>query len=385
MANTLTNLFTDAYAALNVVSRELTGFIPAVQMDASAERIAAGQTLRSPIAPAATLEDATPAMAFPTASDQTFTNRTLTMGTPRRAKFSWTGEEQMSLNNGGAGYLTLRQNQIAEGFRALANEIDQSIFAAARVAGSRAVGTAGTTPFASTLEGTAEAGRILNEAGAPQSGRQLVISGLAASKLRTLGQLTKANEAGDTSLLRQGTLLDINSFAIRESASVGSITVGTASGATTNNAGYAVGATTLTLASAGTGTLIAGDVVTFAGDTNQYIIKTGDADVSGGGTIVLESPGLRVAMSAATKAITVVAAATRNIAFTRSAIVLATRVPMMPTEGDLAIANEIVTDERTGLSFDIRIYPGVGMVTGTINIISGVAVFNPSHVSHLLG
>ena len=51
MANTLTNLIPDAYAALDVVSRELTGLIPAVLRDSRTDNVAANQSVRVPITP----------------------------------------------------------------------------------------------------------------------------------------------------------------------------------------------------------------------------------------------------------------------------------------------------------------------------------------------
>ena len=84
-------------------------------------------------------------------------------------------------------------------------------------------------------------------------------------------------------------------------------TSGTASGATTDATGYATSTTTITLASAGTGTILVGDYVTFAGDTVKYKVTSGDADVSNGGTITIDSPGLLTAIPASATAITVYA------------------------------------------------------------------------------
>lgn len=80
---------------------------------------------------------------------------------------------------------------------------------------------------------------------------------------------------------------------------------GTAVGATTDNAGYAIAATTITLASAGAGSILAGDYVRFAGQTTSYLVATGDASVANGGTIELAAPGLVAAIPASATAITV--------------------------------------------------------------------------------
>lgn len=388
MANTLTSLIPDAFAALDVVSRELVGFIPAVARDSRADRVPVGQTLRSTVAPSNTsAADITAAMSLPSAGDQTISNKSLTITKARYTKFSWNGEEIAAVNTG-PGFLTIQQDQIAQAIRALINEIEVDIANAFAVGASRAYGTAATTPFptAADFSDAAQLFKILDDNGAPSSDRHMVLNTTATANLRgKQSGLFRVNEAGTDSLLRRGSLGNLMGFEIHESAQVNNQTAGTNSGATTNAAGYAVGSTTFTLASAGTGTILAGDVITFAGDTNKYVVVTGDADVSNGGTITIAEPGIRIAMSAATKAITTIATSARNVGFSRNAALLATRLPNIPPEGDLATDRQTITDPRTGLSLELAVYPGFRMNVYFVGVAWGVTVFKPEHSAILLG
>ncbi|EPG7849998.1 TPA: P22 coat - protein 5 family protein [Acinetobacter baumannii] len=384
MANTLTGLTVTIFNALDVVSRELTGFIPAVSSDMTYNRAAKGQTVTSPVAPAATASDITPGVTPPNDGDQVIGKVDMTITKARRVPVRWNGEEKLALDNNGASYNTILRDQFAQAMRTLANEVEADV-AGLAIGASRAVGTAGTTPFATNLKDSALALKALQDNGAPKGDLQLVIDTTAGANMRTLTQLTKANEANDDSLLRRGVLLDVHGFAIRESAQVVTHASGTGASATTNAAGYAIGATSITLASAGTGTIVAGDVITFAGDTNQYVVVGGDTDVSNGGTITLAKPGLRKAIPAAATAITVAPTSTRNLAFARSAIALATRIPALPEGGDSADDRMIVTDPVSGLSFEIAIYRQYRQVQYEVSLAWGCAMVKPEHSIILLG
>lgn len=381
--NTLTNLLPDAYAALDIVSRELTGLIPSVTVDARANQAAKNENIRVPIIPESNaLIDITPSMAIPSEADQSFDNVAITLTKYKAAPFSWDGEEEYAMNKG-VGINNLRSGQILQAMRKLVNEVESDL-AALHTGFSRAAGAVGTAPFATTTAAITATRKILVDNGAPLDDASLVLNTTAGADLRTLLNVNStrldARPVGE-----QGVIQRISDLNIRESAQIVNSTAGTASSATTNNAGYAVGDTVITLASAGTGTLVAGDVITFAGDTNQYVIASGDADVSGGGTITLAEPGLRKAMSAATKAITVVAAAARHMAFSRSAIVLATRVPKIPMGGDLRMGTELITDPRTGLTFEITMWPGQRKVVYQIALVWGVKLIKPEHTALLIG
>jgi len=384
-ANTLTNLIPTLYVALDVVSRELVGFIPAVTIDASVARAAIGQTVRSFVAPAATAFTIAPAQHRTDVGEQTIGNITLAITESRACPIRWQGEESMQINSpGGSGVSRIMVDQFAQAMRTLVNEIEADL-AGLYVNASRGVIPNATTLFSANLADAANVRKILADNGAPLSDLQLVIGTTEGAALRTLTQLSKVSEAGDATLLRQGVLLDIYGMAIRESAAVISPEIGTEAGATLDSTDYALGTETMTLANAGTGTVVAGDLVTIAntGDTTtQYVNKTLIAAVANG-TFVINKPGLQKAITANNCAIACYQKSNRNMAFARSAIVLATRMPALPAGGDMAVDRTTITDPRSGLSFDVAHYLEYHQSAFEISIAWGVKAVKEEHIAIL--
>jgi hypothetical protein len=377
-ANTLTRMIPDLYESLDIISRELVGFIPAVTLDASMARGAVNQEVVIPITPTSSSSDVTPGVTAPNTGDQNLGNTTFKITKAKAVPFRWNGEEQRGVNTG-AGYRKIRNDQMLQAMRTLVNEIEVDVGNEARL-GSRAFGTSGTTPFATNLSDLNNSLKIMQDNGAPLSDMQMVINTTAGLSLRNLQQLQKVNESGDQGLLRQGILGQLSNFNIRESAGVATVTKGTGAGYLVNNvAGYAIGATSIAL-DTGTGTVLAGDYVTFAGDTNKYLVATALT----GGVVVLAAPGLRQTL-ADNVAMTVGNNFTANPFFDRSAIVLATRVPARPEEGDMADDVTIITDPRSGLSFEVAIYKQYRQVYYEIAAAWGQKNIKPAHSGVLLG
>lgn len=388
MANTLTGLVADLYVALDVVSREQVGFIPSVTLDADVSRAAVGQNVTSFVAPAATASDITPGVTPPNDGDQTIGKVTMQITKGRRVPLRWNGEQTLQMNNNGPGQMTIKQAQLAQSIRTLTNEMEADL-AALHAKCSRAYGTATTAPFASDLSDPAQVRKILTDNGAPLVDMSMVINSTAGAKVRTLAQLTKANEAGSTSLREQGTLLDIHGFKLRESGQVKRPAAGAMASATTTAAALTVGQTVLPLANAvGTGTVSAGDIITLANDANKYVVTSASfagANPATGDTITIAAPGLQVAQASAARAITVVAVSARNMAFERTAIVLATRMPALPEEGDLAVDRIMISDPRSGLSFEVALYPQYRQMQYEISAVWGAEMIKPEHSVILLG
>jgi len=387
MANTLTNLVPNLYASLDVVSRELVGLIPAVTMDARADRAAQGQNVYVPIAPANSAGvSITPAMAVPAAADQTIGSTAIQISKAYAFPFSWEGNEEVGLNSG-PGVADIRNNQIIQAMRACVNTVEADL-AALQSTFSRAYGTAAATPFGTAGDFTdaSKVLQILKDNGAPQSDNQLVIDTNAGANF--LGKQASSNVEFDSNIMRQGVFRSITGMDMRESAQIVTQTAGAMASATTTAAALTVGQTVIPLATAGTGVVAAGDVITIANDANKYVVTSvafAGANPASGDTITIAAPGLRKAQGSAAYNITVIATAARNMAFNRSAIVLATRLPERPAVGDMALDVMSITDPRSGLTFEVAMYPGYRKVRYEIALAWGVKNIKPAHTAILLG
>ncbi len=378
MSNVLTDLAADIYRAADIVGRELVGFASSCTINSGSERAALNDTVRSHFTRPATVVTPTPSMTIPEGTDQTVDSKTLTVDTPYAVQIPWTGEDIKHVNNG-SGWSTVYGDQLQQAMRAIANAIEIKLWTAAYKAASRAYGTAGTTPFASNFNELPQLRKILADNGCPFDGQvSAIFDTSAGANLRSLAQLQKVNEAGGDTLLRQGAMLDLQGFMLKESAGISLHTKGTGTSYQLSAAGTA-GDTTINV-DTGSGTILAGDIITVAGTSHKYVVNT----ALSGGSFVIGSPGLLTA-EADNDAVTVGNNYTPNVAFHRSALELAIRPMAVPDGGDAAVDSMLVQDPWSGLVFEIRAYKGYKKAMFDVSCVVGVKAWKPNHIATLIG
>lgn len=382
MSNTLTPFIPTLFQAADIVSRELTGFIPAVTRNSSAERAAKDETINFPIAPAATLYDVTPGLYAPDNGDQTAGSGSITISKSKYAPVRWNGEEMKGVNNSGV-LPTFMRDQFAQAMRALVNAVEVDL-AALYYKASRAYGTGGTAPFGTAADLSDFAGvlAILDDNGCPVSDRHLVLGTTAIANLRgKQSVLFKVNEAGTSDLLRLGIIGMVEGLMLHNSAQVAAATKGTGTSYIVNGS-FAAGATTIGI-DTGSGTVVAGDVVLVGStDTNKYVVNTG---VTAAGSIIINAPGLRKALADNATGFTIGTSYAANMAFHRSAIHLVTRSPAMPDGGDTADDVTEIQDPVSGLAFQVALYRQYRQIKFEIGLAWGCAAVKPEHIALLIG
>lgn len=397
MAVNLNSLFPDLYAALNTVSREMTGFIPAVQRDTDVSRAAKGQNVEVPVVGKESSNSISPSTTPPSGTQTSAPSRTISLSNAESVRMEFSGEEirglqTQDLSNADDPYADIRQQRIAQAYRDLVSQIESDLVSEAQKA-SRAYGDAGTTPFGTKddLDDFAGVSQILDENGAPPTDRQIVVDSNAMFNLRgtQTGILQRANEAGTDAALREGEFGQIQGMALRHTQQSETHTTGSidATTAKTNSEGD----TDVTVAvGSGNGvSLNQGDVIEIANDDSNYVVES-DTTISAStdpATITIREPGLQQSTSGS-ESITLNKSGNDyrvNAGFHMGAMQLATRAPAVPPEGDMAEDRTVVQDPLTGLAFEVAIYPGYKQVMYDLGIVWGAATTKEEHVALLLG
>lgn len=373
MANNLDAVIPVMYRALDTVSRELAGFIPAVSRDSNAENAAKGQTIKSPVVPSIEPSDIEPGV---TGNQGHMSVDTVDMQITKAqsAKVTWTGEDQLGVSHS-EQLERIQEDRFVQAMRSLVNRVEADL-AAEYTRASRAYGDGGVTPFDGGIRELSEIKKIMLDNGAPQDEDfHLVLNTEAGANLRSLEKLTNVHQAGTDDVLRRGELGRLYGFGVRESAQIASHSAGSGSDLSVSGS-HSSGATEISVSGDASGLKI-GDVVEI-GD-HKYVVEDGTGD-----KLKIRAPGLMESVSGDTS-ISVEGGYSANLAFHRSAIHLITRAPAMPDGGDGGDDVTEITDPDTGLAFQVAVYRQYRQITYEIGLAWGTRAVKPEHAALLLG
>lgn len=381
MSNTLTALAPTLFSVAQEVAAEPFGAVDSIYTSFDNKGVAEGDTVKVPVAPVVAAGTYTPAMTTTAGTDATASSVSVAITANKQVSWNLTGEQIRSLENGGNYDEWVRQ-LIGQGMRTLRNAAEADACTAIYTGASRAVGAAGTTPFASTLDALVDARKVLRDNGAPMADLQFVMDTAASTKLLKLGVLQNAYQAGSAEERRMGKFLPQFGFRLNESAGIATHTKGAGTGYDFLTAGEAIGQTTISFEGGTVNTtgIKAGDVITHAGDSvNKYVVTTGSTATAG--DIVIGNPGLRIAGADANE-ITIGDSYTPNMAFERNAIVGVMRPPLIPPNAN--IQQRTISDGR-GMTYLLVQVAGDGMLTWRLHLCWGFKVVQSEFIAVVMG
>lgn len=383
MANTLTALAPTLYAVATEVAAEPAGILDAIDIRINPQA-AYGNSVTVPVLGAATIGSYTPAMTTTAGDNNTPTAITISASANAITSFNLTGEDQLQLDNGSPNRIEFVRQATAQCLRTLRNAASAAADLAVKNGASRAIGTAGTTPFATDLSDLTAVKKILVDNGAPLADLQCIINSAAYLNLCNLGIIQQANLAGSDAERRSGLIGRQFGFKIAVDNNIAAHTPGAPSG-TKFTETEPVGVISLAYDGDSNGPWAAGDVVTFGSgggagtaDTRKYIVY----GTSTATPVIINAPGLFYE-HVDEDTMTIGAAYTPSFAFERQAVVGFVRAPVIPAAPNMQQIP--ISDTKTGLTFLLCQIIGDGMVTYRFHLMYGFKVINSAFVATILG
>lgn len=375
MANDLTNILPKILARGLMNLRKRVIMPRLVNTSYSIEAAQKGDIINVPVPAAKTATSVTPSNTPPSPSNTTPGTVPIALDQWYKSDFFLTDKDLLLIDRN-AHFFPMEAEAAIE---ALAVAVNQHIFSKyKKVFGF--VGTAGTTPFASAVTEATLLKKVLNQQKCPKDLRRAVLDFSAEANATALAPFRDVSQSSDPAVIIDGEIGRKLGFEWYSDDDVPTHAAGTGSGYLINNgAGYVVGDTTVTV-DTGTGTILVGDIVTFAGHSQTYAVTAALA-----ANQFSFYPALQAAV-ADNAAVTLKASHVVNLGFHRDAFAFATR-PLLWSVIDLSLGNEMMSmqDPRSGLVLRLEVSRQYKQTVWEFDILWGSELVRPELAARLAG
>lgn len=322
------------------------------------------------------VRDVSPSNTPPSTGDTTLDKTQITLDNWKEAPFYMTDKDILEVVQNG-----VVPDQVSMAAKKLAETINQSIFATYTRVGNY-VGGAGSSPFASDYTDASAARRVLNEEEVPMDPRRMVISPEAEENAINLSEFADASFADDDSVIVEGQIGRKLGFDWVMDQQVPTHTAGSLTSTTVDGAHTAgIQQHSVTLATTGSISLNAGDIINFAGDTTNYAVT---ADLSGAGDVQIE-PALQADLSGGENVTLAVSSDhTVNLAFHQNAFALAVR-PIADADLEDVATTATMQDPVTGIPLRLEITREHKRTQWSFDVLYGTNSIDPRLAVRVLG
>lgn len=320
-----------------------------------------------------------PNVVPPAVNAVTPTNVPVTLSQWQEAPFAMDDKGLIQVDNG------IIPMQAKEAVKSLANAIEDYLWGLLTASISNYAGTAGVTPFGSGLDDFLAADKLLNDGLADPEDRFMVINTAAkasAMGLRAIQDASFRANQGPNSLI-SGEIGNVLGARWLMSQRVPNHVGGTLSGSGTTITGVnAVGSTVIALSGGASGTLLAGDIVTFGSiGTYNVVSSVGGSTPS---SVTIAAPGLTTA-SAGGEVVSIAGSFAQNVLIQKNCLAFA-MAPLMDTvEVPGATLQQVAIDEVSGLSLRLEVSRQHRQVQWSFDALWGGTVVRPQLASWLAG
>ena len=337
-----------------------------------------GASITVPIPSAIAAKDVVPANVPPVTDDIHPTSAVIPLDQWKEAPFYLSDKDIMECMRG-----TIPM-QASEAIKALANVVDSYLIGLYKGIWGVA-GTAGTTPFASNTKDATDVRKVLNKQLAPLPDRRMVLDPDAEANALNLRAFQDTAWANSASVIESGVLATKLGFVWHMDQNIGSHTAGSLTGDPTVTGVNVIGTKTINLTCDADDVvaLLKGDIVTFAGDTQTYVV-TENLNIANSATGDLKiNPGLKVA-TAGSEAISVKADHIVNLGFHRDCFAFASR-PLADNVQGLGNLIQSAVDPLSGIALRLEISREHKRTKFSYDILYGASAVRPDLGVRLMG